>query len=459
MMSDLNHEYDPEEQIVEIQDLDVERKQKNNATRKSLAAYSLVLSKRLSFEQRRKRIAVTSSLFLIGLLVLLVSMQSMWGVFSWLVPAQKTDATREQLFFFQTLPPWGSMTLDGHQLTQVPTLISQQPITLTKGFHVFVWHAEPFDTQQCILVVAPARGLQTCKTSIVGMNGYGRQATLINFPTAPSLLSMSVEQRLALIQDTQQFLDNLQATTVVQPGERYVYNLDQSVVRTAVTPLQVTHRFVLDTNTALPADCEGISLGVSCFVDGHDCRLFCTLNWPGVSNDVAGANADWHVAAIIRPIWQYTPLIQSSVAAAAEPLFVSGGQQYVTLRIRWQQGDWAISFHQQGASSFDDPNCITAMNTLVTQPSYQSLPSVGQQLYWSYLSGKNRADGCLAMTMQQVFVPNDANFSSQAMLLERFGVLLAANDAAHQLWPALPLATPLEQQVASNIAHQAVFVS
>ncbi len=457
-MSDTNSAYNPEEQIIEISDLDGEydRKQKSTKNPPLPLVHSLVLSARLTYEQRRKRIVITGGLFLVGLFVLFGSMTSLWGIWPWSPMSQKTSG---RLFFFQTLPAWGNMTLDGRLLPQVPTLISQQPITLPVGRHVFIWHAEPFYTQQCVLLVTPAQGVQTCKTSIVGMNGYGRQATLIQFPRAPSLASMPVVEREALIQDTQQFLDLLQATTVVQPGERYVYSPDSGIVRTAVTPLQVMHRFVLDINTALPANCEGISLGISCFVDNNDCRLFCTLNWPGALNDVAGLNSDWHVAAIIRPIWQYVPIVPSSSSVLERPLQVSGGQQFVTLRIRWQQDHWVVSFHQQGASSFDDPNCITAMNTLVTNASYHSIPSVGQQLFWSYLSGKNRAEGCVAMTVQQVFVPSSAIFSAQAMLLERFGVLLAANDAAHQLWPILPLATEQEQQVADSIARQAVFVS
>jgi hypothetical protein len=42
-----------------------------------------------------------------------------------------------------------------------------------------------------------------------------------------------------------------------------------------------------------------------------------------------------------------------------------------------------------------------------------------------------------------------------AYCLHRFGVLLAVNDAAHRLWPFLPVADAYERQVVQQlIAHQ-----
>jgi hypothetical protein len=70
---------------------------------------------------------------------------------------------------------------------------------------------------------------------------------------------------------------------------------------------------------------------------------------------------------------------------------------------------------------------------------------------WDSISAPNTAEGCLL-----IGGPSNGNgpVGPTANVLYRFGVLYAANDAAHRLLPSLPLVDAHDQQIASQIATQ-----
>ena len=222
----------------------------------------------------------------------------------------------------------------------------------------------------------------------------------------------------------------------------------------ATDPLQAKLRFQLETNSTSSGLCRGPNFGAACSFEGNDCRKFCTLNWP---QDGTSA-AVWHIAAVVRPTWQYGSQENASVLPSATDR--TGNQYFVTFRVEWKRGTWSVSFHRPGASSFDDPNCIAAIGMIMSDPSYLFIDSTQQRVTWTFSSGANRAEGCLARAkLHESTMQLPLSEDTDAYVLYRFGVLVSANDSAQRLWPHLPQGRQSLQDIAAGIARQPVFVS
>ncbi len=399
---------------------------------------------------------ITTGVVLLALLTLLGSLPQVQQLIAARIPGASGTATAlsSDYFYFQNLPSWGTFFFDGKPLTHMPALNDDPPVRLPAGKHVLEWRATPFQTMSCTLLVPSDPGRQTCTVRFSGSNAYVRSASLVSFPQTLSLNQLPSSQRAALLKAAQGLLDTLQSATTVQPGEFYTYN--QSVQpRQATKPLTARIRFVLDTDTSRPAQCNGLRFGPACSYAGNDCRNFCTLPWPQASDAI---NAGWHAAAIVRPTWTYTDAA-GHVIAPPQGMEATGDQQFVMLHITWQAGQWHVTFHPQGTSSFDDPNCLSIMGSIMTKPIYTSIPQ--QRVTWTFSSVSNRSTGCLAIAtlydgdnLQVAPAQTPA-----AYVLQRFGVLMAANDTAHRLWPNLPLADDYARGVAQDIVQNAVFIS
>ncbi len=345
------------------------------------------------------------------------------------------------LFYFPNLPTWGHFSLDGRPLSYAPTASGQLPLRLSRGPHRLTWRAEPFYPQSCTFLVPPVASGKGQSCGIHAMQpAPGVSAGLafqLSFPAPLSLQQLPPTQRLALISATQALLNALQSKETVQPGEWYQSPLYGDSFQRATQPLSAQLRFLLATNISAPASCLGVTWGEGCSIAGTDCRLFCTLPWPATGNE-------WDVAAIMQAVWSYSGT-QTATAFTAR-----GYEDFVTFRISWQQAHWQVSFHEQSASIFENPGCITTVDTLLRYSSYPPLQGQ-QELSWSFFSGANRASGCVALG--NVLGPAGISLSpfSGALFLQRFGVLLAANKSAHLLLPALPQASLNEQSIALSI--------
>ncbi len=414
------------------------------------------LKPRYSPHQRRKQVAITTGVVLVALLALLGSWPPIQQLIVARIPGLSNTSTAlsSDYFYFQTLPSWGTFFFDGKPLSRMPALNDDPPVRLPAGKHVLEWRATPFQSMSCTLLVPSDPERQTCDVRFSGSNAYVPSASLVSFPQTLSLNQLSPSQRGALVKAAQGLLDTLQSSTTVQPGEFYTYN--QSIQpRQATKPLTARVRFLLDIDTARPARCDGLRFGPACSFAGNDCRNFCTLPWPQ-SGDVTSEG--WHAAAIVRPTWIYAAA-DGHVIAPPQGVDTSGDQQFIMLHITWQAGQWHVTFHPQGASSFDDPNCISTMGSIMTKPSYNS--TAQQRIVWTFSSISNRSSGCLATAM----LHDGDNLQTApvqmpaAYILQRFGVLMAVNDTAHRLWPNLPLADDYARSVAQDITRNAAFVS
>ncbi|HEY7419778.1 MAG TPA: hypothetical protein VH593_31660, partial [Ktedonobacteraceae bacterium] len=452
----------PEEDI-EISDLnEIDHRQQDDRHKPAIAR-RFSLRPRFSLRQRRQQATITVCIVLLVVFLLLGSipsvrdpaMQKLFGSQATPTPALLSGP---DLFYFPHLPSWGHFILDGRPLAYTPTSYSEIPVQLPRGIHHLMWQAEPFEEQQCTLVVPPTTSVeaQSCSISpLLSPNAQTKYASQIAFPATLSINSLPPAQRQSLIQAAQRQLDTLQGTTQVTPGELYSYERDGDRNSTATQFMQASQRFLLDTNPSQPEVCQGLRFDISCSIGTQDCHLFCTLPWPEANT----SPGSWDVAAIFRPQWQYQyPASNQLHANSSAP---EGSPQFVTFHITRMFHQWDVEFHPQGASSFDDPNCISAIGKTALFPGYQDIARAHQRILWQFRSGQNHAWGCLA-----IGTPQPAPFSGDTdvpptsiLLLERFGVLLAVGDSAHFLWPTLPVADNNAREQASTILNNTVFIS
>ncbi|GCE30757.1 hypothetical protein KDA_62410 [Dictyobacter alpinus] len=363
-------------------------------------------------------------------------------------------------FFFQLAPPWGSAVLDGQPLLTLPQNKAEAPLSLPIGEHRVQWHAEPFGTQECIFSVpVTSEARHTCQLTSVADSSDANATYTVSFAVRPTLNSLSVEQRKALIQATQKYLDTLQSHETIQPGEPFRYNASSPAL-TATKPISAHLRFLLDTDTTTIANCQGPSIGTQCR-DGldHDCRLFCTqfLAQPDPTN----AKPAWEVFVVTRPTWDYRQPDGSPVSAGPQKDRL-GDQQYSLLRILWDQDGWHVEGHKQGDSSFDDPNCTLMISQILdfstlssTDPAPNSDAHHITIKHWTFASAQNRALGCLST----LTAARADGSSVPALFLWRFGVLLTANQAASSFEPHIPPAHPTIGPIIQAIKDHPAFVS
>jgi hypothetical protein len=387
----------------------------------------------------------------ISLAIILIFLADFIPAPRFLLPPNVAPVSGPNLVYFQVRPSWGTVQVDGRKLDPLPQVNRDLPLTLTAGTHTIDWLTPPFQTLHCQLNIplqTAHMGKNSCPVqTLTDPNAFVHIAALVTAPQMYTLRSLPQDQQDALLNVLQQRLDELTSTALVQPGERYGIADDSSAPRTVTQTLQAEQRFVLDTRgDGGTSSCSGVSLGDGCDIDGNDCHGICTVPWPG---DNQYDRPQWNIGAIFHPQWT---LMRPN--SAATPLSIeNGSQQFVTFQVAWQNSSWSAVFHPEGESTFDDPNCITMIGVVSNDARFQDTGAA----HWVYVSGQNRADGCVA-----VLQPNAINQlapTNGPLLLYRFGVLIAANDKAVSEWKELPAASAAERAIVERIVSHPVFTS
>src|SRR5258708_2937359 len=286
-----------------------------------------------------------------------------------------TAFPRSDLFYIQESPPWGSVTIDGHTLDQLPTFGSGKPLQLSPGIHQVVWHADPFPPQHCAIFVPN----QHSETSCLGRNaesvrtgsGTGLSAWIITF--SASLADLPSIQRAALAHAAQAALDSLQSLETVRPGERYVDLQANQFVATAAQPLHATLRFQLDTTSSY-VPCAGALIDQSflCANNGHSCYTFC----PRLEIASDTPLRHWDVFGVMRPTWQYTTLDGRAVAQDQPDAPDNSGLEYaVALYITWDSSKWHVTVSPPNDTSSvvsNNPARAAAQHTIARDSNFIS---------------------------------------------------------------------------------------
>jgi hypothetical protein len=367
----------------------------------------------------------------------------------------------DDLFYIQRSPSWGSVSIDGYTLSHLPTIGVDPPLQLARGRHELVWHADPFRPQRCFVSV-PSNSTDTCLHNSYVQVNLDLSAWVIRFSLDLNMLPD--RQRTALTQATQAALDTLQSTGMVQPGEQYVDMSSSHSMNTAVRPLYATVHFQLDTNLTAQASCVAQGTGQACVFQGVDCRLFCPV--PSQAETPSPSENSWGVFAAMRPIWDYATL-DGKVVASNQPDSMAGdnmkNEYLVKLYITWDSIEWHVTVPHGNTPhvtlprdnttmfSIGDPVCASALDDIVSLGGYYSATGGFEPVDLRFDSGPKSADGCLVVETPHKDSPISSSFPV-IFLFHRFGIILAANDAAHRYLPFLPLADTYEQKLAQQLA-------
>jgi hypothetical protein len=382
------------------------------------------------------------------------------------------------LFYIQGTPPWGHLSIDGHSIARLPRISIDPPFRLTRGQHMLVWSAEPFQAQRCTVSIPARYGTDTCFYKKTATANSELAAWVITF--SESLVTLSGDLRIALIQAAQAALDAQPLTDTVQPGELYALppqnpacqpaQVELQCYATAKQPLKATLSFQVDTDAVANAFCAGPQ--PSCTFLYQNCHLFCTG-----SALVSSASQEWNVIAPVRSLWKFTTLEgRILVSDVPDNIFgdsitgQSNDEALLELSVTWENLEWHVAVLSSASvqNTDFDPLIANTQNSIFLNPTCGSTQDeVGPleppadangplYLQWQFMTGLLPAPGCLAVgTPRQVEgITPTPTYSPPfvAYCLHRFGVLLAANNMAHHSWPYLPLADAYEQHMAKQLA-------
>lgn len=378
-------------------------------------------------------------------------------------------------FFLRADVPWTQVLIDGHPL-EPPGAGSMSPLTFKPGHHLIIWRAAPFQPQSCRISIPYAVG-DFCKFAREEITPPGSSVGLQVILLHESLLTLSAAQQIALKNAIQASFNSIPASQRVLPGERY-FTGDRTLA--ATQPLQATLRLSLDTNSDANCALDAEAMfPQACTLAEQDCAHLCTIPWnaQGIPQEPG-----WLAFAQTHLSWDYTTL-QGQPIARDQPIdnspvnYAPMTDQLTLLNITWQHESWRIrpllgsdlpsptivdsgDLGQPTGENIqlaDDPACVAAQSMFAQLSVYSSslLNASPQQIH--YVSGTNPAAGCvIVLSPTFSYVGSYSNATpiawQGAVFLERFGVMLAVNDAAHRLQPDLLLADDDEKTLARQLA-------
>ena len=407
------------------------------------------------------RLSVVLSFMLLTLLVFSGSFQLLrnatLGALGGLIPAPTpTLFGGEDSFYMDVSVPWTKVFLDGH-LIRLPRN-NDTPLKLARGRHLIEWHAEPFQTQSCIMSVPFALN-GTCPFAA---DEPGQQ---IQDPSAEmillhdSLTSLSARLQATLIDAVQKTFAEVPASQLVQPGELYA---GPNGYATATQLLKAALQFQFD------AQATGDQ---PYLIAGEVCQQLCIVPWQYLPSSQKIAfrppTEEWLALAFITASWDYATG-DGHVIAHGQPIDLAGAgdSEYpVLLRIVWNGAGWDVkaligpdqappivvtsglphdpSTPPDKVQLHDNPSCVAARDLLATFPANFQV---------RFVSGPNLATGCLAIVASNAANTPSSSHPQVAYFLEHFGILLAVNNVAHKLEPQAPLADAYERSLAQQLA-------
>ncbi len=334
-----------------------------------------------------------------------------------------------RIFFLHSVP-WGILRVDhdqGPNLNAAPRLFSDgQPVLpysdLPPGRHIVQYDAQLFPHFECLLSI-PARADDTCGVRVVDM-GSGELDLGARVDRLPPV------QRVALIAATEAALADAPSSVLLLPGTRF-RGADGSVV-VAEQPLYAELLVSLNRqDSSRPATTDS------------SCALLCDID--GLYRD--NPDPAWQLYVDVVVSWRYRrigPSGPSDIVVDQAPVgdVTDDAHLRATIKAAWT-GTWRVTL-TPGAPCKIEEHMVQRLEAAHSSPNQD----LGGRSYPDYTS-----TACLfAGTSYNAAIRDFATF----YLLYRFGVLIAANDAAHRLFPELPVATAEEAALARQIATTAV---
>lgn len=416
--------------------------------------------------RHKRQLILTIALVILALLIIIGSTSgirsAIIGIVRNAIPSPTpTLAPGDGLFYVQAAPPWGHLSIDGHLVPHLPTILSNPPLHFSVGHHVLQWQAAPFITQRCILSIPPDFGIDTCidNEAVPLKNGFS--AYVISF--TESLNTLPAQQRTSLINTAQNVLNSQQSNSIVHPGEYFSsfapnclpseigtqFSQFTGCIASAKQPLKATLNFQLDTNVNSNQPCATPEPQPICSFSQQSCHLFCPIG---------DSTSAWGAGAAVNALWTFTTLNGKVVERNVPD--DSSEEDVVALQITWSGTNWHIIpqlYNAGSAPGFGYPVCQPVQyNINLLGNAGPILNNTQVTFQWSYFADLTLTDGCLAIAQPDIgFITSPTPTTSSAhtaYCLFRFGVILAANSLAHQYYPYLPVADAYEQNLAKQMA-------
>lgn len=351
--------------------------------------------------------------------------------------------------------PWGRLTVDGRVIARSQSMEQAYHFRLAGGTHEVAYKAEPFVALRCRVSV-PAVPSDTCPLAYilngvpVGVPFHGSSpsqngprvldlgATLDNLPS----------QQIASLKAAVQALLNQGAIeTSVRPGEHYL-GLDQTI-RVAPVELRASLSLALSTDANNPVQ---VGNGPPCIaICAFPSQIFDGTSWPLMATAVTG----WRIFDARGMLIGATP--SSQVDGPSAPITP------IPLAVYWQNG-WQVSLLVGVDGMFGGWQTIsnaagnvageTLCNVAQFAAAQQRTPATDYGVVGWCGVAPNPAEGCVVAN--QATNTGNQPTGEPEYFLYRFGVLLAADDLAHQLNPSLPVADATEQAMAQQAALAAM---
>jgi hypothetical protein len=351
-------------------------------------------------------------------------------------------------FFVDANIPGTQVFIDGRQLDHLPLFNEGVPLTLTNGHHHISWKAYPFRTQSCTLSVPDANS-DTCQLADFSLHVQNSAVPAQMLMVQETLNELPPSLHTSLTSAIQAAITGIHASTPLSPGE--MYDGPNGDI-TAQQPLIATLHYTL----AQPL--TPTAYGQSQTLNGEYCPQICIV--PEQSLSVPTATNQWIALVLVQSYWDYATTNGRNIAVhmPIDNGAASDGANPILVRITRGSTGWQvqplIGLNQAPPLSVygglphdiltsieitqipDDPACVVA----------EDLFQVGNILPFRvrYISSPNVALGCLVAAPVLTHAP-------VAYFFEHLGVFYAANAAAHDMQPDLPLADAYEKSLVQHL--------
>ena len=405
------------------------------------------------FFLRRHRKLVTAATTGIVVLAILLIVFSIAPVRQFVTPAQQVQTT----FYYRldANPPWGHLYVDG-QAIKMASAGAYPLFTLTRGKHTLLWRADPFSPQQCVVMVPVGSGIDTCKHPGVPLGSSGGTGSYISFPASLSLLSPA--RRSALLQATQAAFDSQQSSELMRVGDLYAQTAEADGPNSpSCTVLQIAALCLANAHQPLKATLR-LQLDTSASSNRQGCFLYCEA-FLYSAPDAGVSHTLWQPFVYVQLFWQFSTLGGQVVVDNQADTFIRGQQNdvFLPLNIAWNGQRWSITMPMIGDYAYSsNPVCDAAMGDLYNlENAVPATTGQDTQTSMNPVRGTTLASGCLIEFKLQTnasSLPTPTSPPLVAHVIQRFGVLLAVDSAAHRLFPFLPIASAYEKQLARQWA-------
>ncbi len=404
-------------------------------------------SRRLTTRQRLLRGFGAATIALLAVAVLLASQPGTQRTLAAVFASPTPTATpplpdSADTFYWKHSVPWGSLVVDGRvgpdlaNMTVSPRLVPPVPFfTLARGRHVLEYDADPFPPLRCIVSVPAARS-DTCPLAAISPGDplikAPTNSRVLDFHATPDHLPSAESD--ALTQAIEKALGSSSASETVEAGERFATANGSTSV--ATEQMQAIPVATVNTDPQNPVH---MPTGL--------CVALC-VDPPTIIGPMS-----WSLSVNVVVHWRYLHA-DGQVALDAGATAPVSADEHLLVKVNAGRinGQWAVQAPSSGIVE-GSVTCSVAMPMMIHLVG-SAQPSSPQNAYvWVPYTLRSRepVPDCLLVGVKTID-PKGHPLGSQVLVLYRFGLFLAANDAAVALFPDMPVANQLEQSLARQMA-------